>query len=165
MSRQALAAVGAVVLLAAGGWWWWGSASPDQREVRRLLENFATEFNDGATSGFGTLAHTARLAEFFSPDVVVELGQGTAPIRGRDTLMGMASRLQPRTAAFVLEMDDVNVEFTGPDRGDVTFTALIRRRSFGSGEESIDAREFAAEVVKIGGRWRLSRVVAIDTLR
>ena len=29
-----------------------------------------------------------------------ELGQGSPPIQGRETLMGMATRLQPRTAAF-----------------------------------------------------------------
>ena len=46
---------------------------------------------------------------------MVELGQGSPPIQGRETLLGMVSRLQPpRTSAFVLEMDDVNVEFTDP---------------------------------------------------
>jgi hypothetical protein len=44
----------------------------------------------------------------------------------------------------------------------VTFTALFRQLS---GEKSIDAREFSAEVVRTDGRWRVSRVVAIDTLR
>jgi len=165
MSLRRLSIIAAVTVMCAAGLWWWRSASPDEREVRRLFEDFTQELNAGTTSGFGTLQHVARLSEFFAPDVVVELGQGSPPIQGRDTLMGMASRLQPRTAAFVLEMDDVNAEFTAPDRGEVTFTALIRRRSFTSGEESIDAREFGGEVVKIGGRWRISRVVAIDTLR
>ena len=76
--------------------------------------------------------------------------------------MGMASRLQPRTSAFELEFDDVTVQFTDPDHGEVTFTALFRQLS---GEKSIDAREFSAEVVRTEGRWRVSRVVAIDTLR
>jgi len=165
MSRRGIAVIAATALVCSIGLWWWRSATPDEREVRRLFDDFAAEFNAGTTNGFGTLAHTARLAEFFSPDVVVELGQGSPPIQGRDTLMGMVSRLQPRTAAFVLEMDDVTTEFTAPDRGDVTFTVVIRRRSFVSGEESIDAREFGGEVVRIGGRWRVSRVVAIDTLR
>jgi len=133
--------------------------------VRRLFDDFVTEFNAGTSGGFATLAHAVRIGEFFTPDVVVELGQGSPAIQGRETLIGMAGRLQPRTAAFVIEIDDVSVEFTGPDRGDVTFTTVIRRRSVVSGEESIDAREFAAEVVRGGGRWRLSRVAAIDTLR
>ena len=163
--RPALAAFAAAILAVAVGWWWWTAASPAEREVRRLFDDFVTEFNAGTSGGFATLAHAVRLGEFFTADAVVELGQGSPPIQGRETLIGMASRLQPRTAAFVLEVDDLSVEFTGPDRGDVTFTTVIRRRSVVSGEESIDAREFAAEVVRAAGRWRLSRVVAIDTLR
>ena len=164
MTRRTLAGICALVV-AAGAFWWWSAGSSDERQVRRLFEDFAEELNAGTTSGFGTLTHIARLSEFIHPDIVVELGQGSPPIQGRETLLGMVSRLQPRTSAFVLEMDDVNVEFTDPDHGDVTFTALIRRRSFDSGEESIDAREFGAEVVRSGGRWRVRRVVAIDILR
>jgi len=164
MTRRTLAGICALVIV-AGAFWWWSAGSSDERQVRRLFEDFAEELNAGTTSGFGTLTHIARLSEFIDPDIVVELGQGSQPIQGRETLLGMVSRLQPRTSAFVLEMDDVNVEFTDPDHGDVTFTALIRRRNFDSGEESIDAREFSAEVVRSGGRWRVRRVVAIDTLR
>ena len=164
MTRRALAGILALVA-AAGAIWWSSAGSSDERQVRRLFEDFAEEFNAGATGGFGTLTHIARLSEFFHPDVVVELGQGSSPIQGRETLLGMIGRLQPRTSAFVLEMDDVNVEFTDQDHGDVTFTALIRRRSNDSGEESIDAREFGAEVLRSGGRWQVTRVVAIDTLR
>jgi hypothetical protein len=165
MSRRTLAALAAVGVLGAALWWWRSSGSADEREVRRLFADFAAEFNAGTTGGLATVARTARLSEFFSPDVVVELGQGSPPIKGRDALMGMMFRLQPRTAAFVIELDDVNVQFTAPDRGEVTFTAVIRRRSFESSAESIDAREFAGEVVRIDRRWRVSRVVAIDTLR
>jgi hypothetical protein len=164
MTRPTLARIVALVA-AAGALWWWSAGSSDERQVRRLFADFADELNAGTTGGFGTLTHIARLSEFFHPDIVVELGQGSPPIQGRETLLGMVSRLQPRTSAFVLEMDDINVEFTDQDHGEVTFTALIRRRSADSGEESIDAREFAADVVRSGGRWQVSRVVAIDTLR
>jgi hypothetical protein len=164
MTRRTLLGLGAAAA-AAAALWWWNAGSSDERQVHRLFTDFADELNAGTTSGFGTLTHIARLSEFLDPEIVVELGPGSPPIQGRETLLGMLSRLQPRTAAFVLEADDVTVEFTDPDHGDVTFTALIRRRSFVSGEESIDAREFGAEVVRSGGRWRVSRVVAIDTLR
>ena len=164
MARRTLAWILALVA-AAGVLWWWSAGSSDERQVRRLFQEFTEELNAGTTGGFGTLARIARLSEFFHPDIVVELGQGSPPIQRRETLLGMVSRLQPRTSAFVLELDDVSVEFRDPDHGDVTFTALIRRRSVDSGEESIDAREFGAEVVRTGGRWQVSRVVAIDTLR
>ena len=164
MTRRTIAGLCAVAA-AAGALWWWSAGSSDERQVRRLFKDFADELNAGTTTGFGTLTHLARLSEFIHPDIVVELGPGSPPIHGRETLLGMVGRLQPRTSAFVVEMDDVTVEFADPDHGEVTFTAVIRRRSLESGEESIDAREFGAEVVRSGGRWRVSRVVAIDTLR
>ena len=45
-------------------------------------------------------ARSAQLGTFFTEDVDVELGSGAAPIHGRATIIGMAARLQPRTAAF-----------------------------------------------------------------
>jgi hypothetical protein len=164
MSRRLQIAV-AVGLVAGVALWWWRSGSGAEREIRAVFAGFVTEFNSGAKDGLGLIARVAHIGESFTPDVVIEFGQGSPPIHGRDTLMGMASRLQPRTAAFVLELDDVTVDLKDEDHADVTFTALIRRRSVGSGEESIDAREFAGEVVRLDGRWRVSRVVAIDTLR
>ena len=164
MKQRTLAGIVALVA-AAGAIWWWTAGSADERQVRRLFRDFAEELNAGTTGGFDTLAHVARLSGFFHPDVVVELTHGSPPIQGRETLLAMAGRLQQRTSAFVVEMDDVNVEFTDRDHGEVTFTALIRRRAVDAGEESIDAREFRAEVVRSGGGWQVSRVVAIDTFR
>ena len=154
-----------ILVLAAIGFWGWRGGSSDERAIRSMFQEFATEFNSGTSDPLGLLARAAHISEYFTPDVVIELGQGAQPIQGRDTLVGMATRLQPRTSAFVVEMDDVTVELTGPESADVTFTALFRRRSHGSGEESIDAREFAAHVVRGDGRWRVQRVVAVDTLR
>ena len=164
MSRRRLPLI-LVLVAALAALWWWKTSPSQEREVRALFDSFAREFNSGTRDGLGLLARAAHIGEYFTPDVVIELGQGSPPLQGRETLMGMASRLQPRTSAFVLEFDDVNVEFTDADHGEVTFTALFRRRSQDSGEESIDAREFAGEVVRTGGRWRVSKVVAIDTLR
>lgn len=162
MRRWLLAAAG---LIAAGaGLWWWLAVPPAEREVRRLFTAVERELNSGTTDGFGSVAHAVRLGEFFAADVIIELGQGSPPIHGRETLIGMATRLQPRTAAFVVELDDVSVELTGGSAADATFTAVIRRRSVLSGDESMDAREFSAQVVNDGGRWRISRLVAIDTL-
>ena len=96
MARSTLARIFALVA-AAGTIWWWSAGSSDERLVRRLFADFADELNAGTTGGFGTLTHIARLSEFFHPDIVVELGQGSPPIQGRETLLGMVSRLQPRT--------------------------------------------------------------------
>jgi hypothetical protein len=155
----AAAAVGAIAF-----WLWWRAPSSAEREVRQVFEDLVAELNSDTTEGFGTAAHAARVGSFFTPDVVVEMGQGTAPIHGRETLIGMTARLQPRTAAFTVDLDDVNVEFKDPLHADVTLTAVIRRRSPEAGE-SIDAREFASEVRNLGSGWKIARVTAVDTLR
>jgi len=165
MTSRAQAALLVVVIAAAGGLWLWrDSATPEERAIRDRFERFAAEFNAGTTDGLGTMARAARIGEYFTEDVVVELGQGSPPIHGRETLIGMSTRLQPRTAAFVLEFSDVTVDLLDAAHTEVTFTLVIRRRSE-SGAESLDAREFAVDMRKAGGDWRVSRAIAIDTLR
>ena len=165
MTRRAQAVfVAALAIAVAVFWFWWKAPSSAEREVRGVFQDLVAELNSGTTEGFGTVAHAARIGSFFTPNVVVELGQGAVPIEGRETLIGMAARLHPRTAAFAVEFDDVTVEFRDAVHADVTLTAVIRRRSAQAGE-SVDAREFAAEVINLGGGWKIARVVAVDTLR
>ena len=162
-SRRTIIAVAAVAIVLAI--WGWRSWRPDEkRDIRRRLAAFQAEFNDSTTDGLGTVARAARLASYFTDDVVVELGQGSPPIRGRDTLIGIASRLQMRTAAFTLQLLDETVELVPPDAADVTLTASFRRRSISSGEESIDAQEFAVHMIK-AGEWRVSSVKAVEPFR
>ena len=107
-----------------------------------------------------------RVLNLEADDTTIELGEGALPIHGRDTLVGMAARLQPRTAAFRLEIDDVSVEMVpGAEAADVLLTASFVRRSLSTGEESRDAREFSLVCRKNAGTWQIARVTAIDTLR
>ena len=164
MSGRAGAVTLAAVLLCGAGFWTWRNTGPQEtRDIRRRLNDLAQEFNAGTTEANGTAGR--RLSQFFTTDVVVELGKASPPIEGRDTLMGMAARLQPRTAAFVVELNDVQVALQDGVRAEVTLTLMIRRRSLTSGEESLDAREFSVEVLKSNGDWRISRVAAIHTFR
>lgn len=159
---SALALVLAVALLALAAWHYWPG---DEREIRRRLEDFTGEFNESTTDGIGTVARAARLGSYFTDGVVVEFGPGSPPIHGRETLIGMAARLQPRTAAFAMELKDVNVAVGDGGVAEVNLTAVFRRRSMATGEESLDAREFTLGMVKTSGEWAVNRVTAIDTLK
>lgn len=166
MTRRAwIGAISLAVAVIAGYLTWRAVGSPEEREIRSRLQELAAEFNASTTDGLGTVARAARIGQFFTSDVVVELGQGSPPIHGRDTLIGMAARLQPRTAAFVVELQDITVQLLDANRAEAALTLVIRRRGIGSGEESLDAREFSSDLRKDEGTWRLERVVAIDTLR
>jgi hypothetical protein len=159
---SALALLLAIVLGTLAAWYYWPS---DERQIRHRLEEFTNEFNESTTDGVGTVARAARLGSFFTEQVVVELGPGSAPIHGRNTLIGMAARLQPRTAAFAVELKDVNVAVAEGGVAEVNLTAVFRRRSMATGEESLDAREFTLGMVKTSGEWQVNRVTAVDTLK
>lgn len=167
MTRTSVVRGAVIVALAVLAYFAWRSrATDDEREILARLGALRNDINASATDGLGTVAHAARIGSYFSDDVVIELGEGASAIRGRDTLIGIAARLQPRTAAFRVELDDVSVEMV-PDAAaaEVTLTASFVRRSLTSGEESRDAREFALVCKKSGGAWQIARVTAIDTLR
>jgi hypothetical protein len=163
--RTAAALAGAAVLVAALAWWYgpyWGA----DREVRSSLATLADDFNAAGGDGVGALARAAQLGSHFTDGVVVDLGPGTAAIEGRDTLIGMAARLEPRTAAFRVALDDVSVEASDTgDSADVTLTVSFIQRNIATDEQSSDAREFALQMQKNGGRWRIARATAIDTFR
>lgn len=164
MSRRTVLLI-AVVAVAVCIWVWRAWWPNDERQIRRRLNSFAADFNESTTDGLGMVARAAKIGSYFTDDIVVEFGQGTPPVHGRETLMGMATRLQGRTAAFTLELLDVNVDVESPTTAEVNLTAAFRRRSLTTGEESIDARELSLGMVKVNGEWRVSRVTSIDTFR
>ncbi len=155
-----------VVLLAAGFFGWRTREAPDEREIRARLDALRNEVNTSTKEGLGSALHAAQVGSYFTDDAVVELGEGAAPIKGRETLIGMVARLQPRTAAFRMDLDDITIDMVpGANAADVLLTASFTRRNISTGEESLDAREYALVMNKTDGSWRIARITAIDTLR
>jgi len=167
LTRSGAARVAGVLVLAAIGvlvWSRWGS--DDERAIRERIEALRSAVNRPTGDGLATVAHAAAIGSYFTDDVVVDLGEGTAPIQGRLTLIGMVERLHPRTSAFRMEVDDLGVELTpGAATAEATLTVSFIGRSQATGEESRDAREFALALTKASGTWRIARVTAIDVLR
>ena len=161
-----VAAIGlTVVALGLAAWYLLARADAGAMVTSRL-HAFAEVVNNSTVDGQSPEVHGAQLAAFFAEDVEVDFGQGTPPIRGRDTVIGMAERLQPRTAAFRLEFEDVSVAMApSGETADVRLTAEFIRRSITTGEESLDAREFSLGMRRVGGEWRIARVTAVETLK
>ena len=65
-----------------------------------------------------------------------------------------------------MDLDDVGIDMVpGSNAADVLLTASFVRRNISTGEESLDAREYALVMTKADGTWRIARITAIDTLR
>lgn len=158
----ALAAFG--VILGIGAWYYLMPTDPTA-VIRHRLNTLADEINKSTRDGRGPELRALELSSYLTDDVELDLGPGSPPIQGRATVIGMASRLQPRTAAFTLRFQDMNVTLA-PDgaSADVHLTAEFIRRSIATGEESLDAREFSI-AMRRDGEWRISKVAAIQTLK
>jgi hypothetical protein len=161
-----VALIAAVVVALAAGFWFFYAPADTASAVKERLQSLSEMVNRSTVDGLGPEARAAQLGAFFTDDVDVDLGRGAAPIRGRDTVVGMAARLQPRTAAFRLKFEDVSVVMS-PDgnRADVHLTAEFIRRSITTGEESLDASEFMLGMRRVGADWQIAKVTAIKTLK
>jgi SnoaL-like domain len=157
----AAAVVAAVALVV-----WWFRTPGDEASIRRRLQAFVDHVNRTSSGGPSTASHAAAIGSYFTEDVRVDLGQGSTPIDGRETVVGMATRLQPRIAAYRLKFDDISVQIA-PDgaSAEIHLAAEFIRRTVAAGEDWLDAREFTLAMRKVGDDWRIARVTAIDTLR
>jgi hypothetical protein len=160
-----MTARGVLVALVAGSVLacsWWGD---ERQAIRSRLDAFKDRVNATAPDGIGSVTRAAEISRYFTEDISVDLGGGAAPIEGREMLMGMAARLQPRTSEFRLDFADVNVQLApGGESAAVDLTAEFIRRAAGS-RQSMDAREFKLTMRREDGEWRIAHVVAVETLK
>jgi hypothetical protein len=164
--RDRRAAVAIAVIVAAAAVFFWLRARSDEAEIRRRLDRLAAEINTGVTEGLGTTARAAAIGSYFTDDVTIDLGPGTEPILGRDSLVGMAARLQPRTSVFRVEFVDVTPKISHDGASaTVSLTAEIINTSISTREPSLDAREFSFEMTHDGGVWRIRRVKSVETIK
>lgn len=154
------AAVALTMGLASGGCSWGEEAA-----IRSRLDALTAEANQPAAEGLARVAHAASIGGYFTDDATVDLGPGTTPIEGRDMLIGMVARLQPRTAAYQVRIEDADIRVAedGLTAG-VAVTVSVTPRN-PTPDEGPDPREFAVTMTKAGGTWRIARVTAVQALR
>ncbi len=111
----------------------------------------------------GLVTRAARIGSYLTEDVTLDLGDGSAPVQGRDTVMGMAARLQSGGSAFTVAFEDVTIAVTG-SAADVTLTATVTHPGTDRSEPSIDARELDVGMRKVDGEWLIARVTAVEPL-
>ena len=152
--------VGAAALAAGCGWW-----NDEKGAITRRLREFTEVVNAAAPEGLVSVSRAAEIGSFFTDDVVVDLGEGSTPVTGRETLMAMSMRLQPRLAQFTIGFADANIS-VAPDKqsADVTLTVEFFSRDQTT-RQQMDAREFKLGMRQADGVWKMSRVTAVDALK
>ena len=163
MPRRAIVVL--VVAAIAGAWFLYARSDP-QRPIKARLQSLSELVNRNAVDGLGAASSAVQLGAFLTEDVDVELGRGATPIRGRDTVIGMAARLQTRTAAFRLRFEDMSVDLAADGQtANVHLTAEFIGKNVNGGGESLDAREFTIGMRLVGDNWQIAKVTAVDTLK
>jgi hypothetical protein len=162
MSKRSALLIGIASLVAVG--FVWTRWTSEEAAVERRLEALAAEINESTTDGAGLVARAAHLEAYFTDDVQIDLGKGSAPIRGRAIVLEMASRLQPRTSAFTIRLTDIGVRLASDKRrGDVVLTAEFIRRA--GGEDAVDARELSIGMTKADGSWRIAHLTVVEAFK
>jgi hypothetical protein len=162
VTRRVFIAPACVIVALAVGCGWWGS---EKAAITERLREFTHVVNAAAPEGLGSVSRAAEIGSFFTDDVVVELGEGSTPIAGRETLMAMSMRLQPRLAQFTVGFADANISVAADKQSaDVTLTIEFFSRDQ-TARQQMDAREFKLGMRQVDGVWKMSRVTAVDTLK
>jgi hypothetical protein len=160
MRRVALGA--AAVAMAAAVLFLWPT---DARAVRQTLAAATDAISVPAGEGdFQRITRAASLAKRLAQDVVLQAGPEGPTIQGRDTVVGLTSRLWTAGSVTVtLDVVDLTVDGAA---GRATATAVGHVSGSEAGElESVDGAELTLDLMKIDGAWLIARVTRVPVLR
>lgn len=164
MPRSLLARIALAVLFGAAAVYAFQQMFPsEEQRIRRQLDAIADHANN-LTADLSGAATAARLATYFTEDVVIDPGRGVQPLRGRETILALAQTAQVRGEIRV-EVNNADVTVAPDEKSAAVTVTLTVTRDGGANEQSLDAREVALTMVKRESMWLISHVTAIDTLR
>jgi hypothetical protein len=158
--------VAIVVALAAAYYAYRWYFPDDEAVIRARLDDLAaTVSHTGGGEGFSTITRAAKFGTFFTRDVVIEIGGGFAPIRGRDMVLALAAKAQVPGEGFTIRFVDVTVTVDPSGLSALaTMTATAQGRSLGD-LQAIDARELEMAFLKVEGEWQIERVTGVETIQ
>jgi SnoaL-like protein len=134
----------------------------DEQLIRQRLDSLAATLNHPAAEGLDAMTRAAQVGRAFTDDIEVQTREGMT-IRGKETLMAMVARLQPRAEGLNLQIRDVVVTLDDPRHAHVELTATYVDPA-GDGR-AIDAAEFTLRMVKPVRDWLIARVAPVQVLQ
>jgi len=142
----ALAVATGIVL----GYQWW--TSPERRIQGILVDVASAMSHDGPETDLRALAAVAGLQQHLSPDVSIDVGAPSRPVRGRQDVISTAARLRASTPAMHVQFFDPDISVSGKDAATTRVTAQVTTRDQ-AGENLAAAHVVLMTLARVDGRW------------
>ena len=167
--------------------------SEEQKIVRRLEELADAASADTEPNPIIQMASAARVGRYFTEDVVVDRGDGSEPLRGRDSITALAAQARTAIQDLNVRFTDVDIMVPTADSATAHLTLVISGRERNNAASSPDARpsgssvpgrmtpgssllgvgapgshfdacELNVTLTKVDGEWLIARVERVRTL-
>ena len=149
---RAAIVVAALAALTAGYFWW----NNPERHIRRLLSDVESALShDGAETDLLALAAVASLQAHLTPDVAIEIGGSSPPVRGRQDVISMAARLRASSPMMRVQFFDPEIQLSDDSNATTRVTVQVTTRDAG-GEELAAAHQVSIALVLVEGRWQVA---------
>lgn len=144
--------VAALVAVVAGHRWW----NSPERQINQLLSDVAAALShESADTDLRTLTAVASLQSRLTPDVSIDMGGGTTPVRGRQEVIAAASRVRASSPSMRVQFFDPEISLSGEGSGTTRVTVQVTTRDAG-GQELAAAYTVLMNLIVAGGRWQIA---------
>lgn len=155
----------AAAALALWGWTIWHPGP--EKLIRRQLEGVSRAASFSAGDGYlAKMAGAARLAEFFSTNVEVEInvpGGAEHRLAGREEIEQAALAARAAERSLSVTFPDLAV-VVNPDQQSAVADLTLQARFAGMGDAEMIVQEMKFTFRKIDGRWLIIKVETVRTL-
>lgn len=136
----------------------------DRQLIERQLNSLAAAASvSGAETPVVRMTGAARVAKFFTDDVIVSANDQSSTIGGRDAVMALAAQARATSGPLKVSFDDVQIAVADPSTATAYMTVTISSADR-NGSSLVDARELNVTFRKVAREWLIARVDALRTL-
>jgi hypothetical protein len=149
--------IAALVTLFAGYRWW----NNPERHIHRLFSDIASALShDGTETDLRALTAVAALQSHLAPDVSIDMGRGSTPIRGRQEVIATAARVRASSPMMRVQFFDPDIQLSSESSGTTQVTVQVTTRD-GEGQEVAAAHVVSIVLVRNEGRWQIANARVI----
>lgn len=137
----------------------------DARAIHRRMDELRDLVSkDGAEKPLAQLAQTREVIEYFTADAPIIVGSPLPALQGRQEIAALFHQARAAFRTIDVKIRDRALQITGDKLG-ATMDMTAEVAAEGPGESMRDIREIRTRWVKQGGKWLISEVSNVETIR